>query len=374
MTYGSIIFVLVYPKFISENDSPQTNKLQKFLYVVLLIETIFAIVQLTLFTLLNAASLDESTGDIIQGTINPLSFINENVGFNNQVFTINYLFLMIYEIPYLLKTKRKYLIVIGILVVILASVLHVVFSFALALFTSFLFIGLIKFRKQLFRFFLAGAFVAGLIFVTQPKNFSLISYYSNSLMSLESPKVLVIANSVSLLPQEYPDALLYGLGPGQYTSRASLISSGRYFGEFDNPVRIPFLDASTASKAFNDYIFDIWEVYATNIEQYGNSTMSRPFFSILSLLIEFGLIIFVLMLILLFRYLSKIRKRYLQANLGENKTLAYYHFVNMVSVLFIFYLAFFENYLESSASICSGLLLLKYFSNIKYETVKPIDN
>ena len=85
---------------------------------------------------------------------------------------------------------------------------------------------------------------------------------------------------------------MFGLGPGQYTSRASLISSGRYFGEFENPVKLPFLDASTASKAFNDYIFDIWEVYATNVEIYGNSTMSRPFFSILSLVIEFGLIFF----------------------------------------------------------------------------------
>jgi len=344
------------------------------LYVILLIETVVAIVQLALFIIINETSLDESTGDIIQGTINPFSFISDEVGFNNQVFTINYIFLLLYEIPYLLKTKRKYLIVIGILVILLASVLHVVFSFALALLTSFLLIGIIKFRKQLFRFFLACVFIIGMLFITQPKNFSLIGYYSNSIVSLESPKVIVIANTIAFLPEEYPDALLFGLGPGQYTSRASLISSGRYFGEFENPVKLPFLDASTASKAFNDYIFDIWEVYATNVEIYGNSTMSRPFFSILSMVIEFGLIFSLVILILLFRYIGKIRKRYLVANLEEKKTLAYYHFANMVSVLFIFYLAFFENYLESSASICSGLLLIKYFNNIKSGSLKPMEN
>ena len=153
ITYGSIIFILIYPKLLTDTDSPQTNRLQKYLYVILLIETVVAIVQLALFIIINATSLDESTGDIIQGTINPLSFISDDVGFNNQVFTINYIFLLIYEIPYLLKTKRKYLIVIGILVILLASVLHVVFSFALALLTSFLLIGIIQFRKQLFRFF-----------------------------------------------------------------------------------------------------------------------------------------------------------------------------------------------------------------------------
>ena len=367
MTFGSVGLVLVYPSFKTDYNSAVTVNVNRFLYIVFVVQTIVAYVQSFLFLLLHFTSFDGAVGDIIQGTINPLSFINESVGFNNQVFTINYVFLLVYLVPFLRKTKQQYLIAIAVFIILMASVLHVVFSFLLALLTCSLLIGFIRYRKKIIKFlFLSGA-LAALLFITQPKNFSLFSFYYNDLVSLDSPKSLVLINTFAFLPQEYPDALVLGLGPGQYTSRASLMTTGRYFGEFDHPAKIPFLDGTFTSKAFKDYVFDIWEMYATNVEQYGNSTMSRPFFSILSLCIELGVIAFAVLVMLLFRGLLKMRRRYLRFSKEKEKIPAYFSFVNMVSVLFLFYLAFFENYLESSASICAGLLLIKYFSSLQAE-------
>lgn len=374
MTYGSLVSVLVYPSFKIGYDDVITKKVNHFLFIVFVVETMMACLQLFLFLLLHVTSFDGAVGDIVQGTINPLSFINESVGFNNQVFTINYVFLLAYLVPFLRKTKQQYLIFVAVFVILMASVLHVVFSFLLALLTCSLLIGFIRYRKQIIKFLFLGGSLAALLFVMQPKNFSLFSFYYNDLVSLESPKSLVLVNTLAFLPKEYPDALLLGLGPGQYTSRASLMTTGRYFGEFNNPTKIPLLDGSFTSKAFKDYVFDIWETYATNAEQYGNSTMSRPFFSILSLCTEFGVIVFVVLTILLFRQLLKMRRRYLQQSAQKQRVPAYFSFVNMVSVLFLFCLAFFENYLESSASICAGLLLMKYFSALQTESLRPAEN
>jgi hypothetical protein len=364
LTYGSIIFILVYPRFRVNYNSSITSRLNKFVYVVFVVETAIALLQIVVFLFMTGASLDLSSGDVIQGSINPFSFISNTVGFNNQVFTINYIFLLAYLIPYLRSKNQKVLIFLGAVVIILASVLHVIFSFILALVTCFLLVGVIKSRKQIVRFLFLGSFVTAFLYITQPRNFFLFRSYYGSLVSLESPKTLIIANTIAFLPQEYPDALVLGLGPGQYTSRASLISSGHYFGEFQNPTKLPFLSHSLTSNAFNDYVFDIWESYATDTDRFGNSTMSRPFFSILSLISEFGIIFFLAMIIILFRGIVKIRKRYWQLRKEKKKISAYYSFINIVSILFLFYLSFFENYLESSASICAGLLLIKYFNSL----------
>lgn len=365
LTYGSLIFILLYPTFSIQHDSAIFKSLNKILYAAFVVETVVALLQVILFIVIHMTSLDGATGDIVQGTINPLSFINESVGFNNQVFTINYIFLLIYLMPYLKATKRQYMLAVGAVVILIASVLHVVFSFLLGLLTCFFLIGLIRYRKQVIKFLVLGSALTTLLFVTQPKNFSLFSFYYNNIVSLESPKSLILINTLAFLPEKYPDALLFGLGPGQYTSRASLMTTGHYFGEFENPTKLPLLDGSFTSEAFKSYVYDIWASYATNVEQYGNSTMSRPFFSILSVLIEFGFIVFVVIVAILIRQTFKMRKQYLIVSKEKKKLEAYYSFVNIVSILSLFYLAFFENYLESSASICTGLLLIKFFQGFK---------
>jgi hypothetical protein len=365
LTYGSFFFVLVFPKFTVKSDAVETHRINRVLLIVFIFETAIALLQVGFFMLISSSSLDESAGDVVQGTINPFSFLGSSVGFNNQVFTINYIFILVYLIPFLLKTGKRYLIGLGVVVILLASVLHVLLSFVIAMSVCFALIGLIRFRKQLMRYIVIAIACVGVLFVTQPKNFSLFSFYLNMLGSGQSPKVFVIANSVFLLPEEYPDAVYLGLGPGQYTSRASLITTGKYFGDFANPTKLPFVGSSTASKAFNDYVFDIWEAYATNVEEYGNSTMSRPFFSILTIVMEFGIFAVLLLLFLVFRGINRIKKRCLLLFEEKEYEYAYFAFLSMTSILFVFFLAFFENYLESSASICSGLLLVRYFGSIK---------
>lgn len=278
LTYGSIIFVVVFPRCNLIYRSVYTERFEQLLYLVFKIETYVAVFQMIAFLLINGFSLDESTGDIIQGTINPVSFIVESVGFNNQVFSINYIFLIIYLIPWMFRNHKRHMLIVGGVVVLLASVLHVMVSFLLAVSVSFFLAGIIRFRRQIISVLLAFLFFILLLFSTQPKNFSLFSFYFDSISGLTSPKSLIVANTFLRLPDDYPDALICGLGPGQYTSRASLISSGRYFGDFENPMGGQLGDSRFSSKAFIDYVFDTWEAYATNVEEYGNSTMSRPFF------------------------------------------------------------------------------------------------
>lgn len=371
ITYASFLFFLILP---SNADISKINYLKyvKTIKLFIIVESFIGIFQVIVFVILNGTNFDSSTGDVVQGTLDPLSFLHTIGGnFNNQIYTINLLFLLLFYTPHAINQRKgEWVIFLGLLSVLLGSVVHVFISFLLAVVLIYIF-----YRRYFFKtnkIFLWVVFlicsIISLTAIIQPKNFGLISYYFNKITSNESPKTFVTVNSLTQLPHDCPWVSFIGLGPGQYSSRAGLIGTGKYFGGFSNPQKIPFL-TNNSSKAFNKYVYLKWMNVSTNVKKYGGSTMSRPFYSILSILMEFGYLIFVVLSILVISLILKIKKIYIEALMGNHKLKAFYALSCAISILFCVLFSFFENYVEVPQAIFTGFLMLNYF----YAYIKKTD-
>lgn len=362
ITYGSFLIFLVLP-----SDLPLSgvsyHRYLRVIKIVIVIESLLGILQVILFIALGGGNFDFAAGDVAQGTLNPLSFLEPGGNFNNQIYTNNLLILLLFYTPYCIsKRSGIWICVLGFFAVLVASVWHLFIAFLVAsiivtiYFTRSLF-------KLSFRRILIAIFLAIIVFITisiQPKNLQLVSYYFNKIVTAESPKTIVTISSLTELPKDYPWVYITGLGPGQYASRAGLIGTGKYFGEFENPKKIPLL-IPASSEAFKKYIYPMWDEVATRPGIYGNSTMARPFHSVLSLIIELGFLLFIFLVISTIYFIRKIKRIYQSALAERNLLATFYAFSCCVLTIYIILISFFENYLEVAHAVFIGFLSLKYF-------------
>lgn len=363
LTYGSFFFFLFLPPGASYGDEDRF-KYHRIIRFFIIIESLIGILQVFIFVAINGGSFDSATGDIAQGTLNPLSFLHpEDAGFSNQMYATNLLLLLLFYTPYSISKKSEiWVSVLGLVAVVFASVVHLflAFLFALVLVVFYFKPFLLRLSRTRLLIALCLVFAMALAAVVQPKNFGLFSFYLDKITSNKSPKMSVTVNSLSALPQDFRWIYYIGLGPGQYSSRAGLIGTGKYFGRFNYPKKVPLIREGS-SKAFKKYVYPAWEDVATNPRKYGNSTMSRPFYSILSLVIEFGYIAFALMLFLAFRMIKRMKKFYVSSDAARESMRSFYALACAVFILFLFIISFFENYLEVTQAIFPGLLMFRYF-------------
>lgn len=360
LTYGSFIIFLVIPKGIY--NYALYERYFGWIRFFLILESAVGIAQLGIFIILNGLSFDFATGDVVQGTLNPLSFINPGGNFNNQIYAYNLLFLLIAYAPYAIHKRKDFMIcVVALFTVFFAAVWHLLLAFlaAIAVVSVLFYRQTRKISTKRIVVLVIIFLVLSLAAIFQPKNFSLISHYYNKITSLESPKSKTIEKSLLELPKDYPFVYLTGLGPGQYASRAGLIGTGKYFGDFDNPKQLPLLKPKS-HKAFDEYVFPAWREVATNTEAFGNSTMSRPFLSVLSFLIEFGFLAFSILFFLFVAILWKLRKKkmvFAEENLRLKEFVA---FSSALGIVYLVLTGLFENYWEVAHAIFIGVLLIKY--------------
>lgn len=365
LTYGSFLFFIAIPPNVPLQEVP-FRRYFRVMGIFIVLESLLGIFQVAIFVLKNGGSLDAATGDIAQGTLDPLSFINQAGNFNNQIYTINLLVLLLFYTPYAVTHKKGIWICgIGFVAVLFASVWHVLISFVVAVLVVSLVFTRTLVRLSATRVLIA-TFLVLVIMATailQPRNFSLITFYYKKITHFESLKTTVTKESLTELPREYPWVYITGLGPGQFSSRAGLIGTEKYFGDFSNPTDLPLIKPE-ASEAFKKYVYPKWEQYATNPALYGNSTMSRPFYSILSLLIEFGYIVFIMLIFWLFLAFRRIRLAYNSAIRYQDRLASLASLSCAVLILFVFCISFFENYLEIAHAVFLGLLLFRYFYSV----------
>jgi hypothetical protein len=360
LTYSSFIPLLV----ISTRAVFEKTLQSKITYIIgwiILIQSCLGITQAVLYVILNGGSFDSATGDVVQGTLSPLSFIMPSGNFNNQIYSSNLLVLILFYLPYVITQRKGILITgLGIFAVLLASVMHQVIAFmAVLIITSTLFSASF-FKINLSKVLIAiGIIASGFLFAfLQPKNVELISFYAKKITNNDSPKSKVTIESLTKLPYDYPQVYFIGLGPGQYCSRAGLIGTGKYFGDFKNPKNLPLL-TETKTPALDKYIYKKWEEVATNVPKYGNSTMARPFYSALAIFIEFGFLVSVLFIFFILKKYLKLQNLYKAKYHSGNKRDAYSFMASAVLILYYLSLSFFENYLEVSQVIFCGLFLYK---------------
>lgn len=368
LTYSSFIVLYFVPTINFDNNSYFYYRLIKTLKYILIIEIVVGYIQILISSILNGFSLDLAAGDIIQGTINLLSFWHSELGFNNPIFLCNLIFIILFISPYLLVNKKYFLVIFSVLLILLASSIHIIICLIFAAFAVFLIFGFLKNVKYFFIVFVFLLILILLLAKTQPTNFYLFqTYFTQIFLENTSPKVIALLTSIFNISKDHINIFIFGLGPGQYTSRASLIASGHFFGSFDNPINIPFTGDGQINKLFKEYIYNLWETTEENVSFYGGSIMAKPFFSQLSVLIEFGLVGYFFLQFLFFYWVKKLKSLYYKATNQFQKN---YIIIILVSSFYIYFLGFFENYWEVTQAIFPGLLLITLvYKNIKYQNL-----
>lgn len=136
-----------------------------------------------------------------------------------------------------------------------------------------------------------GFFFIAIFIYTQPDN---VSYMTETLkgayttftskeMTQAGRKVVYYDQTFTRLPNENPSMLVWGVGPGNYSSRSAWIVSGKYL--LEQPDFIPETPTPLAEK----YNFTIWTKDMTEDFIGGGSISNQPFSSWLSVFAETGL-------------------------------------------------------------------------------------
>jgi branched-subunit amino acid transport protein len=167
-------------------------------------------------------------------------------------------------------------------------------------------------------------------------------WYRKAAQDADSPKKMATLSAVEIL--SYPKNLLMGVGMGQYGSRAALITSGTYL-----TVELPrmFVDES---EYYRTYILPAHYQFLDHGE---NSAMSKPYYSVMNLVVEFGVpLAGILAFATLLQFLSN---RQLSRS-GDNRL----HIVGTlanVGLVFFVLCACIENYVEFPQAIFLPALL-----------------
>lgn len=351
LNYSSFIVILLLPS-LKPSNVYNYAKYAELLLLVLLFQGAYGIFQKTMGMLLGVGH----SNDIVEGTINPLSFLHGTLGFGNQYFAINVVFMLLFCFPYVYTEKKGlFSFFTGLFALLLASVGHVFLSLLFAMILVFLLIeGIyILFRPRIaFTFFIIPSVLILLLAFLDPSVYNGAIRQAGMFFRNETPKSKAINTVQDNLAQNFPTMYFIGLGPGQYSSRSGLLASGTYGS-------MPNLQLNLEmTHYFEEYVYPSWQETTTN-DAYASSTMYRPFFSLLSVYTEFGGLFVLLVLFLLLFKTVHYKRIYRALKESLEKQASLLCFTSLVSIFFILFIAFHENYLETPQGIFLGLLLIK---------------
>ncbi len=360
LTYSAIITMFAVPTRFLVNRALLARMLNIML-IVALVEGTLGIIQ-AVYAFQISGSFDFSNGDFVEGTLHPQLAAEQT--FSNPMFASLMAITVIFLVSQYSLTRRsgKTAILVGIISFVLASVVHATLFLLLAIIMAYFFYrpGILFGGRLIRGRYAAIAFLVVIVFMIfrfQSANLQKIVPLAADLLAQDFPKTAVMVRFYTEVPDEYPSAPYVGLGPGQYTSRASLIGTGQFFGGPFSGRKSP-VPIGSESKPFNVYVRDLW-IQALTVKAWGGGTTALPHSSWNSILSEFGLIGFLVVVGFVISYLGKV-KRF--ATTHEEKILA---FSFGACTIFIFLLGFQENFWEIPQAILIGLLLLK----VMYATV-----
>jgi hypothetical protein len=358
LNYASILFILVFPAVII-SQTYNYEKYAKFSLYAVLIEGSIGITQ----RILVVGFRPQSTGDVVEGTINPLSFMFGHSGFGNQFYAINMVFLLIFCFPYVLCKKKIWIayFITGFIALVLASVGHIFYSLLLAILVTYLIFEGWRLLLNLKMLVLLITLVSGMLLALaklDPGVYNASQRQFEMFVNGETPKSKAIEIVFTELVKEYPTTHLIGIGPAQYSSRAGTIASGTYYNLSAYFINIPFLDLGMTAP-FKNYVLRSWLYYQSNLETFGNSTMYRPFFSWLSVYVEFGGLTFLLILLIIIYQICLLKVKYRRAmNAANSMAVKLVVLSCSTAVFFLFFIGLYENYFETAQGIFPGILLI----------------
>ena len=249
-TYSSLlpIFIIDSQKIKSE---VLLSKIHKFILKVFVFESILGIIQ-AMYGYTKTGSFDLGNGDFVEGTIHPQ--LESDSSFANPMYFCNMagiiIFIIVIFYKYNSQNKISWKYYIGIAAMILASVVHSLLVLIVAFFISYFYISP-NFNRQksklksIITFAGIFTFITFSAFFILKDNLSGLWGMADEFNSGSNPRSRLINEFFYQIPNQYSVAPILGLGLGQFTSRANLISSGKYLGR--GKLNIPFIVPATSS-------------------------------------------------------------------------------------------------------------------------------
>ena len=347
VTWAGLIIFLMIPA--NEFSGPLLqHKLEQFAWKVLFVEAVWGIIQ-GFYGYIHTGAFDLANGDYVEGTIHPA--LSPELAYSNVMFATNIALLLLFLLPSIWRRPRAPNIAIylmGLLAFVMASVVHAILFLLIAGGVS----GLLVWgkRPRLSRV-LGGAVtfstIGLLAWALLPANIGTARSFGLQILRGEVPKSVSVVAALRDMPGNYPYLPIIGLGPGQYASRAGLISTGVYFGGLDNPRTVSLLP-NRFTEAQEKYLLPLWVWQESN--PYWGSTQ-KPYFSWLAIYTEFGVAGWLLVIWVLFRFMKHI--------LAMPKFFDSEKFVLLATLGFMFLLGFQEDNWEIPQAWFSGILFLK---------------
>jgi hypothetical protein len=314
-------------------------------------------------------SFGYGNGDFVQGTIHP--YFGSKGGFDNPIFAVNITLMLLgcMTVPEAFSGRRRLHLIIGTIALVLASVIHVLVYLAASLLVAFVLLrprAATSERVRSRRVPRNVALMIGLagvtVYATLAGDVAQIVNIGGTAVNLEAeevPRAIMLYRVANELPEAAPHQPYVGLGPGQFSSRASLIASGLYLGGPDAGRALPFVGPQSTGLAA-DYAGTLLITFADVLDSLGST--HQPFFSFLSVYTETGLAGLALVLFVVVRLLLRVRERVRDDNQLRSRGRLF-----CAATIFLVLLGFQENYWEVPHAILVGLLLLKVIhANLMY--------
>jgi len=179
-------------------------------------------------------------------------------------------------------------------------------------------------------------------------NLSGTGHILRSLFINKYPKTQILYTFYSTNNNVYPYT---GIGPGQFISRASFMSSGEYFGGKDaKSMVIPF---TAPSIYFEKYVYKMWKKSLSRNISSSSSTQIQSSWG--AFLTEYGIILWILLIALITNIIINIKKAVKSPN---DKIIA---FSLSTYIFYLFFMGIQQNYWEVSQAIFIGLIISKLF-------------
>ena len=341
--------------------------------VMIAFEGAYGMVQ-AIYGVSQTGAFSGGNGDYVDGTIHPS--LSAEPTFSNPMFAVNMALMILacLSLPDVFKGRRRAYLLVGTAALVLASVVHVLVFLVAALVGAYVLTRTrtrvrTRSRSSYRNIVIVLALGGGLVYVALPEDVSGIMSVAESAVDLETlsvPRAVMLYRVFTDLPAAAPHQPFVGLGPGQFSSRASLIASGLYLGGPNAPKGLPMM-APQATQLSSEYCLDLMLAFADSSEFIGST--HQPFFSFLSVYTELGLIAVILGLWSIFRIIRRARARG-RADPGLKNQV----FLFATGTIFVVLLGLQENYWEVPQAILVGLLLLKVmYANIMYGEVGRTD-
>jgi hypothetical protein len=366
VTYSSFLPILV----VDGRVLASRRLLEKLLTAatfMLAVQGVIGIAQ-AIYGAIHTGSFANGNGDYVQGTINP-TWLSKG-GFDNPMFAANLALIIIASLSlpdHIAKSRRLHLVV-GTVALVLASVVHVLMFAAASLLVALVITRARRLRAQPSRrlgwtVIIVLGLGAGVTYAALPEDVGNAVTIVSSAVDLDAgevPRAIMLYRVLTELPETAPQQPALGLGPGQFSSRASLMASGLYLGGPESPRGLPFVSPQ-ATRLATEYCGSLLFAFADQLDSLGST--HQPFFSFLSVYTELG---FVGLLLLLWAVFAVIRRTLSSFRAGRTSRSSVVAFCSGTSLVLLLGLQ--ENYWEVPQAILIGLLLLKVlYANIVYE-------